>query len=790
MSKVKQTSKKMVSLLIALMMLISMMTAVTVGAEEYTAIQKIDLNFEDAAQDDLFELTDHAYYQSRRVDTWGCDSAYCLGLRSKVNDSVDLCYIPGNSQRFEFKKGASYQLSFKARVGHDGDSKTLKNLKLIVETRDLTDGAWIKDGKNNNEPSPYAIQCVANVGPTWGEYTATCTISDFITEDGTPLNVDSVLGNLAIRAESGADTFTSADWLRIDDLKLVEVETLTKLDLDFEEETDLNLVEGKQLLQAALLQKDWGYNSVYALGLRSGAADSADLCYIPSTSKQFEFKKGATYQLSFKAMEGHQYAADKDLKIIVETTGLTGGAWVKDGQNNNASSPYAIRYEAELKGTWGEYTAIYTISDFVTEDGTPLNVDSVFGNLVVRAESDTSDLASGDWIRIDDFKLTEMETLTELNLNFDGETAEQQLQLVEGNQVLTACIQPDWGYGGGDALGLRSSAADSADLCYIPERTKQFEFKKGATYQLSFRAMEGHTTLAPLNLKLIVETTGLTDGALVKDEQGNLSSSAIRCEVTLEGRNWEKGTATCTIGDFVTSDGTPLNVDSVFGNLIVRVQSGTSNLPAKHWVRIDDFKLTEVEKGTATVTIEGDGGTVTKDGNTVTSGQAYSVVKGSEMTLNVVAKEGYTVAVTQDGTTLTPNANNDVTFTVNGNTAISVTFTKKSDVSAGIAEGVSYKWFKVEEGTPTVFVFSKLNAFTVGENLEYGIYLWDKEKETGKVKLYACDPVTQKPAVAEANAMFAIRAYGDAIKTERSYGAQPFVGEETGSVMDLTFETE
>ena len=89
-----------------------------------------------------------------------------------------------------------------------------------------------------------------------------------------------------------------------------------------------------------------------------------------------------------------------------------------------------------------------------------------------------------------------------------------------------------------------------------------------------------------------------------------------------------------------------------------------------------------------------------------------------------------------------------------------------------------------------MFVFSKLNAFTVGDNLEYGIYLWDKENAEGKVKLNAYDPDTRQPAIARANAMFAIRAYGEAIKADRAYGVQPFVGEETGSVMDVTFETE
>ena len=379
--------------------------------------------------------------------------------------------------------------------------------------------------------------------------------------------------------------------------------------------------------------------------------------------------------------------------------------------------------------------------------------------------------------------------IQEIDLNFEEATDDSYVEKANG---ALECRRVDtWGYNGAHALGLRSNANDSADLCYIPERTKQFEFKKGATYQLSFRAMEGHSGTAAKNLKIIVETTGLTGGAWIKDGKNNnaLSPYAIRCEAEL-GHDWGEYTATCTINDFVTSDGTPLNADRVFGNLIVRVQSGTSDLPAKHWVRIDDFKLTEVENSTATVTIEGDGGTVTKDGVAVANDQVYSVVKGSEITLNVVAKEGYTAEVKQDGAVLTPNANNDVTFTVNGASNISVTFTKKPDVSAGIAEGVSYEWFKVEDGIPTVFVFSKLNAFTVGDNLEYGIYLWDKENETGKVKLNAYDPVTQKPAVAEANAMFAIRAYGDAIKAERVYGAQPFVGEETGSVMDLTFETE
>ncbi|MBE7042165.1 MAG: hypothetical protein E7399_01545 [Ruminococcaceae bacterium] len=218
------------------------------------------------------------------------------------------------------------------------------------------------------------------------------------------------------------------------------------------------------------------------------------------------------------------------------------------------------------------------------------------------------------------------------------------------------------------------------------------------------------------------------------------------------------------------------------------IPSGVNEGNNELW--FDDYVLMNTAAyDDVTVNIEGDGGTVTKDGEAVANGTKYNVLSGTEMTFRVIPQEGYDVAVQKDGQTVTPNGDNDVTFATNGDSVITVTFTKKPDINAGIEENATYNWFKMDGEVPTMFVYSKLSQFTTGEsNLNYGIWLWDKEYADDKVQLNAYDPVTKQPAVATPGAMFAIRAYGDAIKADRQYGVQPFIGEETGDSMDITFE--
>jgi len=183
----------------------------------------------------------------------------------------------------------------------------------------------------------------------------------------------------------------------------------------------------------------------------------------------------------------------------------------------------------------------------------------------------------------------------------------------------------------------------------------------------------------------------------------------------------------------------------------------------------------------------GEGGSVFCNEVAVT--EPIPVAYGEALTLTVAPDEGYFAKVMQGDQEL-PVTNGTVTLeNVTEATTVTVTFTKKPDAQAGIATGVTYEQFTQTDLGPTIFIYSKLNNFTLdgNENLNYGIKLWNVAYEEDVAELKAYDPDTKQPAIAVANAPFAIRAYGAAITADQAYAICPFVGETEGETLSVTF---
>ncbi len=191
---------------------------------------------------------------------------------------------------------------------------------------------------------------------------------------------------------------------------------------------------------------------------------------------------------------------------------------------------------------------------------------------------------------------------------------------------------------------------------------------------------------------------------------------------------------------------------------------------------------------TATVTISGNG-TVKKGEETVTSGDEIKVAYGDTLTLNVAPNNGYEVAVTQDGIPVEPNADGDVIFTINEDTEIEVIFTEIPEVAAGIVQDASFNISSIIEGVPTILIYSQMNMFNTDETVAYGIKLWNAADPEKKVTLNARDIENGKiiPAVSKPGTRFAIKVFGEAIKGENTYVAQPFVGSVSANEIEVTF---
>ncbi len=210
-------------------------------------------------------------------------------------------------------------------------------------------------------------------------------------------------------------------------------------------------------------------------------------------------------------------------------------------------------------------------------------------------------------------------------------------------------------------------------------------------------------------------------------------------------------------------------------------QPGATN--GYYVLNVDDIRTTTVPELYAVDLAGTENGTVSIDG---VSGDAL-VLPGAKVTINVTPDENYEIANVLVNGVPQPN---DASFnlTVNENTVVTVTFKEIQKIAPAIAQ-VTMVDADSYQGNPAVFAYSKLNQYTDGSALNYGMYLWqgsvaDKDSAT-ILPLYAMVDA-ENNAVATPGAAFAIRVFGDAIKVGNTYSMQPFVGDVTGDAVEKT----
>jgi len=296
------------------------------------------------------------------------------------------------------------------------------------------------------------------------------------------------------------------------------------------------------------------------------------------------------------------------------------------------------------------------------------------------------------------------------------------------------------------------------------------DWESGATYRLSYdvKASREGLTLSPG-----VTITGYSEGNKSFGFRDNGTSNPTLSTA------WQSVSQETNIEEFTN------NTTSFNNQMYINATNGQAgDIIYFDNIRIEKkLPVTDVD---VTVTV-GEGGSVTCNGEAVTA--PIPVAYGETLTLTVAPDEGYFAKVMQGDQEL-PVTNGTVTLeNVTEATTVTVTFTKKPDAQAGIATGVTYEQFTQTDLGPTIFIYSKLNNFTLdgNENLNYGIKLWNVAYEEDVAELKAYDPDTKQPAIAVANAPFAIRAYGAAITADQAYAICPFVGETEGETLSVTF---
>lgn len=204
--------------------------------------------------------------------------------------------------------------------------------------------------------------------------------------------------------------------------------------------------------------------------------------------------------------------------------------------------------------------------------------------------------------------------------------------------------------------------------------------------------------------------------------------------------------------------------------------------------RIDDIVLGgNLEKDVFGVKLQLTGnGTATVNGTAFENDKWTYVAEGDSVDVTLAPGSNDKIeSVTLDGKELTPNASNIVTLeNLTKDSVLAVTYAEKPPVSADIAEDTAYSWFKTVEGIPTIYAYSKLNDFNVGENLQYGMKLWIKGDADNFVLLPVRDAETGEISTATAGAAFAVRAFGEAITSDKTYVMVPYVGTVTGDELE------
>ena len=185
----------------------------------------------------------------------------------------------------------------------------------------------------------------------------------------------------------------------------------------------------------------------------------------------------------------------------------------------------------------------------------------------------------------------------------------------------------------------------------------------------------------------------------------------------------------------------------------------------------------------------GENGSVTVNGESFGNGATVKLEENADINIKAMPNVGYEVdEVKLDETAITLNASGEATAKMPAADAtLTVTFKAKAVVAPAITTNSANNYFKTVDGKPTAFVYAKLSDYyDPSFNAGYGMKVWVDGDPANALILPAMENSSAE-AVAAPNTAFAIRVYGNAITSDKSYVFKPYVGTTEGDEVKVTF---
>lgn len=185
----------------------------------------------------------------------------------------------------------------------------------------------------------------------------------------------------------------------------------------------------------------------------------------------------------------------------------------------------------------------------------------------------------------------------------------------------------------------------------------------------------------------------------------------------------------------------------------------------------------------------GENGSVTVNGEAFANGATVKLEENSDINIKAMPNTGYEVDEVKLGENAIPlNASGEATTKMPAADAtLTVTFKAKAVVAPAITTNSANNYFKTVDGKPTAFVYAKLSDYyDPSFNAGYGMKVWVEGDPANVLTLPAMENSSAE-AVAAPNTAFAIKIYGNAITSDKSYVFKPYVGTTEGDEVKVTF---
>lgn len=185
----------------------------------------------------------------------------------------------------------------------------------------------------------------------------------------------------------------------------------------------------------------------------------------------------------------------------------------------------------------------------------------------------------------------------------------------------------------------------------------------------------------------------------------------------------------------------------------------------------------------------GGNGSVTVNGEAFANGATVKLEENADINIKAMPNTGYEVDEVKLGENAIPlNASGEATAKMPAADAtLTVTFKAKAVVAPAITTNSANNYFKTVDGKPTAFVYAKLSDYyDPSFNAGYGMKVWVEGDPANVLTLPAMENSSAE-AVAAPNTAFAIKIYGNAITSDKSYVFKPYVGTTEGDEVKVTF---